>query len=511
MTTTQNIDAFTKSIPMPLPKTFADAVSVTRALDIQYLWIDSLCIIQDSPEDWSDQAPHMATVYGGAYVTIAADAASDSSEGFLEHPNRKFNKEVEVDYPGRAQGGPIWVRERGSLAYQLPFHDFNARLPVPQGDRDAPLPEPEKLETLRKINRSGDTPVSKLSTRGWVFQERALSQRTIHFGKAEMAWECTSLIDCECRAFAQRYNRKDSLMKQAISTMSWTKVLEEYTRLNLTVPEDRMAALSGLAEVRSRHETPQRASIRLVRKLIPKSHKMAGSYVAGTFESDMKAQLLWYTSFPAPALASYIAPTWSWASVSGAVKYNCPAADLGEWTILSYSCPAQGKSAFGNVKPGSYAVIHGLLADAHAQRHVGRDSETSWRLVPAGYTSKVEEPKVTILWDSEDRKRAAVLDGESSSLVFFVATDKGSPLRGLLLKECPETEPVTGSDVVLRGRMRSFRRFERVAFVEEHRLAVSRRDNWSDSSSDEDAPVRKSGEAWRFWNQHSSWQDLVCF
>jgi hypothetical protein len=95
-----NISKFMKRIPTPLPKVFADAVAVTRALGIQYLWINSLYIIQDSREDWSNQAPHMASVYGSAYITIAADAASNSSQGFLNYLNRQLSAPVSVTYEG---------------------------------------------------------------------------------------------------------------------------------------------------------------------------------------------------------------------------------------------------------------------------------------------------------------------------------------------------------------------------------------------------------------------------
>ncbi|KAH7349040.1 heterokaryon incompatibility protein-domain-containing protein, partial [Pyrenochaeta sp. MPI-SDFR-AT-0127] len=72
LTTTENYEGYIKEIPLPLSKTFMDAIHVVRALGVRYLWIDSVCIIQDSPKDWSEQAPQMATIYGNAYCTISA-------------------------------------------------------------------------------------------------------------------------------------------------------------------------------------------------------------------------------------------------------------------------------------------------------------------------------------------------------------------------------------------------------------------------------------------------------
>ncbi|KAF2136559.1 uncharacterized protein K452DRAFT_258887, partial [Aplosporella prunicola CBS 121167] len=73
-----------------MPKTLSDAVSVTRALGFQYLWIDALCIIQDNKADWEQEAVNMGQVYRGAAVTIVAAAATTSNEGFLSWNSRAW-------------------------------------------------------------------------------------------------------------------------------------------------------------------------------------------------------------------------------------------------------------------------------------------------------------------------------------------------------------------------------------------------------------------------------------
>lgn len=65
------------------PKTFQDAIVVCRRLGIPYLWIDSLCTIQDSKDDWATQSAQMSDIYSNAIVTISTDAAPDSHCGFL--------------------------------------------------------------------------------------------------------------------------------------------------------------------------------------------------------------------------------------------------------------------------------------------------------------------------------------------------------------------------------------------------------------------------------------------
>lgn len=81
-TTTRNLAERMKRIEFGcLTKTIRDAVTVTRRFGVRYLWIDALCIIQDSHSDWSVEACDMANIYRNALFTIAAAAASDHSQG----------------------------------------------------------------------------------------------------------------------------------------------------------------------------------------------------------------------------------------------------------------------------------------------------------------------------------------------------------------------------------------------------------------------------------------------
>ena len=66
-----------------LSPTFSDAITVTRAIRLQYLWIDGLCILQDSVEDWSVKSGHITSVYKDTHITIAAGSSADGSNGIL--------------------------------------------------------------------------------------------------------------------------------------------------------------------------------------------------------------------------------------------------------------------------------------------------------------------------------------------------------------------------------------------------------------------------------------------
>ncbi|KAK0337580.1 hypothetical protein LTR59_012582 [Friedmanniomyces endolithicus] len=87
--TSANLDAFCNGMSeTQLPKSFQDAISIARYLDVRYLWIDALCILQDSSLDWQIQAQTMAQVYSGSYLNIAATDSSNSSGGIFSERDK---------------------------------------------------------------------------------------------------------------------------------------------------------------------------------------------------------------------------------------------------------------------------------------------------------------------------------------------------------------------------------------------------------------------------------------
>lgn len=109
MTTTKNLQDHLQEISS-LPQTFLEAALLTRVLGVRYLWIDSLCILQDSREDWEREAPLMASVYGNAYVTIAADVAKNTNAGFLTGSTRQLHMPKVVQFVHGGQTGRVLVR-----------------------------------------------------------------------------------------------------------------------------------------------------------------------------------------------------------------------------------------------------------------------------------------------------------------------------------------------------------------------------------------------------------------
>lgn len=188
------------------PRTFHDAIRVCKGLCIEYLWIDSLCIIQDSLEDWNEQSSKMSELYSRAWITIAADAASSIVTGFLDRES-KADTTSNTEVPGEAidqkvrkhclvvsdQGQEIYP---GSLDTETPQSPPSREIVV--------FSRPyRKLSTADGFSHHYDyskkAPVSHLSNREWTFQETLLSPRILHFMPEEMTWQCATLCRCECR------------------------------------------------------------------------------------------------------------------------------------------------------------------------------------------------------------------------------------------------------------------------------------------------------------------------
>ena len=155
-TTDDNLSARLNGFSLSeLPKTFKDAILVTRELGIEYLWIDSLCIIQWNVEDWKREAGRMEDVFASAYCTIAATSAADSTVGFLAR-----NTSTEYARVQDAAGNQVYICTH--------MDDF------------------EK-----------DVEEAELNKRAWVMQERVLAKRTIHFSANQTYWECGEGVYCE--------------------------------------------------------------------------------------------------------------------------------------------------------------------------------------------------------------------------------------------------------------------------------------------------------------------------
>ncbi|PVH81233.1 HET-domain-containing protein [Cadophora sp. DSE1049] len=273
-----------------LPKTFQDAITIVRALGVRFLWIDSLCIVQDDILDWKRESVRMAVIYSNSYINIAATGASDSRGGCLRPRSLKHTIPMcdITSFPVEVQKNPkkptIFVRpslERVHQRYSTrSSHEFD-------------LPDSQTVPLL---------------SRAWVFQERHLAPRTLHFHPSEMVMECKSGLRCECSGLdsVTPRGRRDSLHLKSSEPgeifKSWLDVVEEYSKLCLTRESDRLPALTGVATVFQR--------------------RLGCAYLAGIWQDDIARGILWAVAqhqrvrSPRSVRRHNFAPTWSWASLT---------------------------------------------------------------------------------------------------------------------------------------------------------------------------------------------------
>jgi hypothetical protein len=166
-----------------LPKTFREAVEVCRALNIDYLWIDSMCIIQDSARDWQIQSSQMHSIYHGSTLTLAAMDAIDSSHG-LFIPKALFVDIVPLSPAFGDRRGQVYV---GPPTWNAFTHSYGPFL-----EYAGPWSWSEQMSG--NISPHIQIQSGLLDTRAWAMQELRLSRRVLYFFKGHMIWKCTKAI-----------------------------------------------------------------------------------------------------------------------------------------------------------------------------------------------------------------------------------------------------------------------------------------------------------------------------
>ncbi|KAH8779938.1 heterokaryon incompatibility protein-domain-containing protein [Diaporthe sp. PMI_573] len=278
-TTSANIAERKRGIPFSeIPKTFQEASSLARHLGIRYLWVDSLCIVQDDKLDWQRESAQMASIYAKAALTIAANASQDSTGGCFR--------------PTPQLSGTMEFRRTGA---------FNFRW------IDAAILDRAHLEFAPDRGFVHPTKLP-LASRAWAFQERLLSSRIVHFTASELVWECTSESYCQCGltlklAFDHAVREASVGNPEQIKDM-WQKLVSNYTLKALTHKTDLLPAASGLMK------RLQQANL--------------GECLAGMWRKYLPEHMTWSVAAAKNEHArheTYVAPTWSWASVTAPVDF----------------------------------------------------------------------------------------------------------------------------------------------------------------------------------------------
>ena len=272
-----------------LPQIFQDTIKIAGYLGINYLWIDALCILQDaSHSELKNEIHNMHKIYSCALLNVSATMSLDGSECLFKERSwgRFLPSEIELEINGLFQkyyvlDGNIWYDEIAN---------------------------------------------GPLNKRGWVFQERFLACRVLHFGEHQMGWECRELDALEMfpeglpRAFVTSFISK-SRVTSSMATLTpqssdqtpdlefvhqWQDLVIEYSKCELTYSTDKLIAFEGIARSTMNART--------------------GHYAAGMWEKGMVYDLAWWRvsadreAFPIRKTSSR-APSWSWASVDGEINF----------------------------------------------------------------------------------------------------------------------------------------------------------------------------------------------
>ncbi|RYP11949.1 hypothetical protein DL765_007528 [Monosporascus sp. GIB2] len=284
---TSNIDELRTKISIgKLPATYREAIAVCIGLGLRHIWIDSLCIIQDSREDWRREALTMKDVYQNSALNIAAAASAESSE------------------PSFSSRDPQTIRPLQTVTR---WDDQESR----------------KYFLADAAMYQDEVERAPLCQRAWVVQEIWLARRNLFLTKNQLWWECCELEACETyprgvpeawlsadwlesvQAKSSTKSRETRWGKLSVVYDRWDALMETYASCKLTFPSDRMIAFAGI--------------LQHFKDVIP-----GDACLAGHWRSKLPQSLVWTSrrgrwSFRP---AAYRAPSWSWASIEGPVTFE---------------------------------------------------------------------------------------------------------------------------------------------------------------------------------------------
>ena len=323
-----------------LPMVFRDAIVLTRALGIKYIWIDAICIVQDDAADMSRQLAQMAEIYHDALLVISADSASNADDRlFKERPRSFYLRTESLNQKRRAS--EVLVREDID-------HDF--------------------LGGASTVG--GDWPLAR---RGWTLQERFLATRIIHFSAAEVVWECSERVRCECKYMDQRGRNQKALSWASLRSRyvhsldpstpgdqtpeCWCYIVREYSGRLCSRDYDRLPAISGLAR------SFGKAGI--------------GQYRAGVWTKHVLRMVSWNRRPTGVCRrpSEYTAPSWSWASIIGPIDWEFSKDwDFGDSVpdndddfvaqVLDIQCGLSSENPYGRVFSGHLTISSPTLTVA---------------------------------------------------------------------------------------------------------------------------------------------------
>jgi hypothetical protein len=280
-----------------------------------------------------------------------------------------------------------------------------------------------------------------LNGRGWVFQERTLAPRVLHFTKDQVLWECSSLVASEVvpRGFYRTHvGLKGTSMGLAISENSaihdvrtrWDKLVNFYSKAALSFIDDRLLAFSGIA-----------------RRFAAVTHRDPTDYIAGMWTGEMPLSLLWEQyDQKTPSFVTKYAPSWSWAAVQAPIGYCGPpqydgcAADVIDLQYEKRSSDPFDGTLFCRIRLcAPVCQVSRQIRDGKAWLRIGEETE----MPEVHMVKKLDEKAISVRWDLSTPSVAARLEAENtaevSSTYYFIFISQNAYRRqGLILRRVEE-------------------------------------------------------------------------
>lgn len=365
-----------------MPKTYQQAILITRMLGFEYLWIDSICIIQEGGPDWQTESAKMGDVYRNAEIVLSGDSGNDTDSGFCFDRDKSWTSPDRIDLPPRPDGPSHLNVLTCSLVPGEPY---------PWAGQMFSQPVDHYMH-----DSSQDVPVGE---RAWCFQEWYSATRIIHFKRNELVWECKATVACECGTtsqpwtLSQKFGYKYKTGKQkfhqslvdckSLEDLSWiwSDVVNEYSKRDLGVEMDRLPALSGVAR--------------------QMAHPLLGEYLGGLWRNELPAALLWWRLGIPEGLgrpAKYRGPSWCWPAMLSGVRYQ--RVDRSERyvaRVIRAECqvPDRARNPYGCVSSGSL-TISAPIFNARLIPTVDSDSQTRGRGMTAAHPFSSREASLSL-------------------------------------------------------------------------------------------------------------------
>ncbi|KAI0325396.1 HET-domain-containing protein [Cubamyces sp. BRFM 1775] len=347
-----------------LPQTILDAIHVTRALGIGLLWIDGLCIVQDSEKDMHHELARMRDVYRHAFLTIDAGSAAKVSEGFLQ--DRILDPMPEAVLPFICPPGNPFEQSADGAWVGMVY-----------------LVEKWSMISTRPHSISNGKPTSHTASRGWCLQERLLSTRSLVF--------TTQTLQLRCHTQTHNVGGADHLGFYDVPRLPdtvfhpdrhvvpgseewkdihyrWWEIVEDYTRRKLSKPSDKLVAISALAEMFAPTLGP--------------------GYLAGLWRRTLLTDLFWSCDSPCSlSLTECRGPSWSWAYTNSGVSWwdvwetGVPFAEIIRCTVT----PQNENLPFGPVT-GASLILRSCLLPCKVDLENMKHLEAEFPLLPSPFS-----------------------------------------------------------------------------------------------------------------------------